>query len=455
MSEPIPREPWTELQELCRAGDSRRLTRFLEELSGTELALALSRVNQDDRRKVMTAIPSARAAEILEAIPPAQATGLVDDLHVEEAARIVGAMESANQADLLGDLAPAEAAAILFEMDPQDARAAKELLAYAPDTAGGLMKTEFLRFRTDSTIGGVLEDLRANGEAYSDYAIQYGYVVSESGKLLGVLRLRDILFAARGWRVDEAMIRDPLLVPAESGLENLEELFEEHAFVGLPVVDEDGRMLGVVERRAVREAREMQAGETLLKVSGIVGGEEIRSMPLRIRSMRRLSWLSANIVLNVIAASVIAFYEDTLRSVIALAVFLPIISDMSGCSGNQAVTVSIRELALGLVKPNEVRRVLGTELSLGAINGLVLGSFLGGIAFLWKGNPFLGLVVGGALMVNTIISVALGGSLPLLLKRMGRDPALSSAPILTTVTDLLGFLIVLSGATMLLSVVGE
>lgn len=173
-------------------------------------------------------------------------------------------------------------------------------------------------------------------------------------------------------------------------------------------------------------------------------------MPLLARSGRRLSWLSLNIVLNIVAASVIAIYQDTLAAAIALAVFLPMVSDMSGCSGNQAVAVSMRELSLGLVRPTELLRVLGKEASLGVINGLALGILLGAIAFLWKGSPFLGLVVGGALAVNTVVAVSLGGAIPLLLKRAKLDPALVSSPLLTTVTDMCGFFFVLSFASLVL-----
>ena len=150
------------------------------------------------------------------------------------------------------------------------------------------------------------------------------------------------------------------------------------------------------------------------------------------------------------AASVIAVFQDTLAQVIALAVFLPIISDMSGCSGSQAVAVSIRELTLGLVRPTEFLRVLFKELGLGMINGLALGLLIALVALTWKGNPWLGLVVGGALMVNTMVAVCLGGLIPLFLKRFNMDPALASGPILTTVTDMCGFFLVLSMATLLL-----
>jgi magnesium transporter len=168
------------------------------------------------------------------------------------------------------------------------------------------------------------------------------------------------------------------------------------------------------------------------------------------RSGRRLSWLSINIFLNVIAASVIAVYQDTLAAAITLAVFLPMVSDMSGCSGNQAVAVSMRELSLGLVRPGELLWVLAKEVKVGIINGLVLGLMLGAIAWLWQGNGWLGVVVGGALAANTLVSVSLGGLLPLLLKRIRLDPALVSSPLLTTVTDMCGFFFVLSFASAVL-----
>ncbi len=177
-------------------------------------------------------------------------------------------------------------------------------------------------------------------------------------------------------------------------------------------------------------------------------------MPVSLRSRRRLSWLSVNIVLNMVAASVIAAYQDTLAAVIALAVFLPIVSDMSGCSGNQAVAVSMRELTLGILRPADVLRVWLKEASVGLINGLVLGVLLGAAAWLWKGEVWLGLVVGAALALNTVIAVSIGGTVPLLLKGLRVDPALASGPVLTTITDMCGFFLVLSFASLALPRLG-
>jgi magnesium transporter len=275
-------------------------------------------------------------------------------------------------------------------------------------------------------------------------------VVSDSGRLIGVLRLRDLLMAPRSKTIKEIMIKEPLHVNSNMSLRDLRDFFQQHSFLGVPAVNDDGELVGVVRSASVRDAANRQNNQLFLKFAGIVGGEEYRTMSLFKRSSRRLSWLSINILLNIVAASVIALYQDTLEQAIVLAVFLPIISDMSGCSGNQAVAVSIRELTLGLVRPKELLRVLTKESAIGLVNGLVLGLLLGAAAFLWKGNPWLGLIVGGALAANTLLAVSFGGLVPLILRGLRTDPALASGPLLTTVTDMCGFFFVLSFASILL-----
>jgi magnesium transporter len=296
----------------------------------------------------------------------------------------------------------------------------------------------------------VLDDFRKNAALYADRDVQYTYVLSAGGALRGVLRLRDLVLSRRDRPVADLMIPDPVSVDVDAGLDVLGKVFEGSRFLGLPVVDGSGVMRGVVSRAAVNEAQAEHSTDDFLAASGIVGGEELRSMPMLTRCFRRLSWLTPNIGLNIIAASIIAMYESTIQSVIALAVFLPIISDMSGCSGNQAVAVSMRELTLGLIRPAEYMRVIWKEGILGLINGLVLGLLLGTLAVLWKGNIWLGVVIGGALAVNTLLSVLLGGLVPLLMKRLRVDPALASGPLLTTCTDMCGFLLVLTLATSLI-----
>ncbi|MBN1957165.1 MAG: magnesium transporter [Desulfuromonadales bacterium] len=443
-------KPWEELAIQINSEDPEQITEFLDSISPSDTALAISRLDSEQQNKLLTILAPEDAAAVIEDVSDTQGADLIEDLPPEQAAAILEELDSDHIADLLGELDEEDANAIIEQMDPEEAEEARQFLTYAADTAGGLMISEYLDFQAEQKVQDVLDDLQANREEYADYDVQYLYVTDENDRLQGVLRMRDLLFPSRTTKLSSLMISNPYKVNVDDSLEDLRNFFEEHNLFGVPVVDAEAKLLGIVLPEAVEEANQKQSTQQFLGLSGIVGGEEFRSMPLLARSGRRLSWLSLNIVLNIVAASVIAIYQDTLAAAIALAVFLPMVSDMSGCSGNQAVAVSMRELSLGLVRPTELLRVLGKEASLGVINGLALGILLGAIAFLWKGSPFLGLVVGGALAVNTVVAVSLGGAIPLLLKRVKLDPALVSSPLLTTVTDMCGFFFVLSFASLVL-----
>ena len=442
------------LSELIAAADTVELVNFIETLSPSETARGISRLTPEAQLRLFFLLSPEDAADVIEDIPETQAADLVEDMPSEQAAAIMKELSSDHLVDVLGEMNADVSQAILAKMDKEDAKEARMMLEYAPDCAGGLMISEFLVYKTDNTIQDVLDDLQANRSEYVAYHVQYFYVVDSEEKLAGVLRIHDLLFPANETLLSQVMISKPLSVSDKASLDELEVFFEEHHLFGAPVVDDGRRLVGVVLPQDIEEAVNKRKTKNFLRLSGIIGGEEFRTMPLLSRSGRRLSWLSMNIVLNIIAASVIAMYQDTLAAVITLAVFLPMVSDMSGCSGNQAAAVSMRELSLGLVRPKELLWVLVKEAKIGIINGLVLGLLLGGVASLWKGNPWLGVVVGGALAANTLVSVTLGGMLPLLLKRIKIDPALVSSPLLTTVTDMCGFFFVLSFATTVLPKLG-
>lgn len=441
---------WEELEQIVRDGGDAAA--FLESIPEGDRALVVSRLSEDARQSLLRSLDPEDAADLIEVLPEAQAKDAVEGIEPDRAAAIVHELWSDAAADLLQDVEPDRAEAILAELDPAEAAGVRALSRYPEDVAGGLMVKEYLAFPESATVSQVIDDLRQHAEEYADYDVQYAYVTEERrGRLIGVLRLRDLLLAPPGRPLADIMIRDPLSVRDTATLEELEDFFEAHAFFGVPVVDADGRLIGVVHRDDVEAALADRSEDALLKTQGIVGGEELRTMPLGQRCLRRLSWLTPNIGLNLISASVISLYQDTLEQVVALAVFLPIISDMSGCSGNQAVGVSMRELSLGLVKPGEAARVWLKELGVGIVNGLALGILVGLIAWVWKESPWLGAVVGGALAVNTVVAVSVGGVVPLLLKRIGIDPALASSPILTTVTDMCGFFLALLFASIALA----
>lgn len=439
------------LGELIEQRDAGGCSAWLDSNTGLAAVRGLSRLSDEQREELLRLLSPEDAAEVIDQLPESQALDAIEELEPETAARIIEELPSDYQADLIGELETEEAEAILCQLEREDADELRRLAAYEDDVVGGIMITEYLSYPETTTVGGVLEDLEKNAETYADYNIQYAYVVSDHERLVGVLPLRNLLLSPRGRPLTAVMRADPVCVGDLMPIRELGGVFTEHPFMGLPVVDVQQRLVGVVQRSDLASAMTEDADRTYRQSQGIIGGEELRSMPLHIRSYRRLMWLSLNIVLNVIAASVIAFYQETLEAVIALAVFLPIISDMSGCSGNQAVAVSMRELTLGVTRPIDLLRVLLKEASVGLINGFALGVLIAGVAYVWKGNPTLGIVVGAALMLNTLVAVLIGGAIPLILKGMRLDPALASGPILTTITDMCGFYFVLSFASLALS----
>lgn len=444
--------PWEELAGYLEASNAAGVSGILESLTVDERRFAMSRLTGEEQAGVVELLAPATAAELLEILPEAQAVGILEEISPEAAADIVEELPEGIGADFLREMHTAEIEAVLAELDdPEEADHLRERFAYAWDTAGGLMNESFAAFPEGATVGDVLTELGEHAERYGDMDVQYVYVVNGDGCLRGVLRLRDLVLTTRSRPVVEIMIANPVSVKVSDDFDRLRHIFAEKDYIGLPVVESSGVLVGVVTRQSVREATSDHQTEDYLHASGILGGEELRSMPMMARCRRRLAWLGPNILLNLIAASVIASYESTLESVIALAVFLPIVSDMSGCSGNQAVAVSIRELTLGLIRPHEYLRIVWKEGVLGVFNGIVLGCILGAMAALWKGNLWLGLVIGGSLALNTILSVLLGGCVPLVLKRLKIDPALAAGPILTTCTDMCGFFLVLNLASTVLA----
>jgi magnesium transporter len=444
-------QPCGDVAVLVEAGDSRGLSEVFRDLRSEDIPRVVTRLDPALRTRLVDLVEPDVASTIVRLVEDFQAAELMEGLAPERAAAIIQGLPSNDAADLLGHFDDARAAAVLAEVTPGLADTLRTLTAYPPNTAGGLMVTEYLAYPREARVSDVIQDLRENAPKYASYHVQYVYVLGMAGRLSSVVRVRDLLLSSPDTRLGSLTPIRPTKVNHLADLDTLREIFDRVPFVGLPVVDDEDVLKGVVRRLHLEEALADRTAGELRQAFGIVGGEEVRTMPALLRSRRRLSWLSVNIVLNVIAASVIVFFEETLAQVIALAVFLPIISDMSGCSGNQAVAVTLRELSLGLVRVSEVARVWAKELTVGVVNGFVLGLLIGTAAWLWKGDPLLGVVVGTAMAVNTLVAVSIGGVVPLALRRFGFDPALASGPILTTITDMCGFFLVLGLATLFLA----
>jgi magnesium transporter len=448
MSDIQPKDETVEkesLQVAVEAADDRQVADIVESNTSQEVLRQASLMKAAEREQLISILPPEAAAELIEEAPAGMAAHMIEGLDTDVAAKIMQELSSDTQADIVNDIKKRNAESILSAMDAETAEDVRKLSQYDPDTAGGLMERGAFTFLGDETVGAVLKRMIADDEEYERYRGQHPYIIDQTGRLVGVVSLRGLL------RNRRAVVLADIMAPAisvtpDTGQDELVTLFDENPFLGVPVVDEQGVLLGIVSRTELAEAVLEHAEQQSLSRQKI--GDELRSMPTLLRSRRRLAWLSSNIVLNIIAASVISAYEETLAAVIAIAVFLPMVSDMSGCSGNQAVGVSMRELALGLTRPVDLFHVLRKELSVGIINGIVLGILIGIVAWVWKDNAYLGLVIGLALSANTLIAVSIGGTVPLILKKFGIDPAVASGPLLTTVTDMAGFFLVLSLASL-------
>jgi magnesium transporter len=438
------------LTELVGKKQPREIARFLDSLAPPDLPIVVSRLDDGDRSEMLEVIDPDHAAGLILEMRELSPHEMLAQISPDAAAAILHILPSDVKTDLVAALKPRTAERILERLPQRERIDLRTMAGYEPDVAGGLTATEVLSYPESATVRHVVDDLRDNAPVYTHYDIQYIYVTTADGTLIGVLRIRDLLLSDADTLLRNLIVEDPVTVDHLMALDGLRDIFDRHRYLGLPVVA-DGRLLGVVRRSAVEEAAAQRTARQFRLVQGIIGGEELRTLPVAVRSGRRLAWLSANIVLNVIAASVIVLFEDTLTQLIALAAFLPIISDMSGCSGSQAVAVSMRELSLGVVQTREVFRVWLKEISVGLLNGAALGVLLGVVAWLWRGNAVLGVVVGAALAINTLVAVSIGGTVPLLLKGLGVDPALASGPILTTITDICGFFLALGFAALALS----
>jgi magnesium transporter len=443
--------------QVIDTGEAEHLAAFLHLLPPEDTTYTISHLDEDRRTRMLSLLSAGHsdlAADLMEHFVDEHAAEMIEQLAPSEAAAIVDEMDSDEQTDVLAELADEDAEAILEEMDPAEAADARERLQYEEDTAGGLMITEYLAYREDQDVDAVIADLRANADEYDEYEVRFAYLIDAAKKFVGVVTMRSLVMAPAGRKLIDLKIKKPKRVAVDAALEDLEGLFDRVDFSAVPVVDAEGRLVGVVQRAAVQEALSDSANEDLLMVAGIVAGEEFRSMPMVSRLLRRLVFLLPIMVLLLVSASVIHIFIDTVAKLPVLAMFLPVVAGLCGSGGNQAVGVSLREVSLGLIMPGDFMRVFIKEAVLSLVAGAVLGVLLLVIIWVWQQDFYLGLVVGGAVPIVIFIAKTVGGTVPLVLRSIGLDPAMASGPVVTTVVDLFSFFIVLLFATLLLSRIG-
>lgn len=434
------------MRELVRSANLTEFVRRARELEPPDLADVLDSLDDDERLAVVRVLPpdisgpalvempdETRAEETFAALDPAVAADIVEELEDDEAA------------DILGALDPEEQQRILTAVE--DRSEVERLLRYDEETAGGLMTTRLVVVPEAATAEEALEQIRNQTEEVEDF--YQVFVVDSAGRLVGVLPLRDLVVSPLQRPVREFMEGADLRVTPELDQEEVARLMARYNLPSVPVVDATGRLLGRVTFDDVADVVEAEATEDLLQFSGGSADEDIAAgWHVAVRS--RLPWLLVNLLTAFLAGGVVLFFQDTLMRMTVLAAIMPIIAGMGGNAGTQALAVTVRRLALGLVPRGRSLQVIGKEMVVGLVNGLAIGTVVAVVSGALGYTAMLGLVVFLAMVGNLFVAGFAGAFIPILLERLNIDPAVASSIFVTTFTDVCGFLLLLQLADRLI-----
>ncbi len=414
---------------------------YLEEylqLHPADLADRLQRLGKEEASSLLQELPPEKAAAALAELDEERLPELLRDFSPAQVAQFFKLVPPPKAVDMLQQLPAAKRRDTLAALPTQAAERVRALLRYPEDTAGGIMSNRFITLRDSMAVEQVRELLRGRAEEERTEDIAYLYVTDAQQRLMGIVSLRDLAFRRADRRMDEIMNRDVKFVRVDADQEALVRQFEHYHYLGLPVLDAEGKLVGVVKASDALEVASREATEDMQLMVGL-SGEEHALTPWPTSVRRRLPWLFINLATAFLAAAVVSLFEGTIAKWTVLAVFLPIVAGQGGNAGMQTLTVIIRDLALGELAPGEGYKALWKEIILGIVNGLATGIVVGLVGWWWKGSAILGLVVGVAMLLNLLAAAISGVVIPLGLKAFRMDPALASSIFLTTVTDVAGF----------------
>lgn len=439
----------TRVRSLLAAGNRSELVALLEDLHPADVADILERLALSGAVQVFGLLDPETAAEVLAEAENAPA--LVSRMADSAVAPVLDEMGADDVADLIAEVPAGRADRLLGLMEADEAGDVQELLEHAPDSAGGLMTTEFISLPSQLTVAAAIDAIRAKApDAEQPY---YIYVVDARGRLLGVLSLRELIIAPAGDTLAQHMETNVITVAPATDQEEAARLVGKYDLLALPVVDAHQCLLGIITVDDVIDVIQAEHTEDLSLFSGSGHGDVVVTGNAWTRTMRRLPWLVVCLFGDLLAGGVIHFFEGALQSLVALAYFIPVLMDMGGNVGTQSLAIMVRGLAIGQIDSRRILRLVFRELQVGALAGVITGTLVAVIASVWQGNPTLGLVVGIAMASTLTVAAAVGTTVPLVLSRLGVDPAIASGPFITTVIDVAGLVIYFRLAVALLGVI--
>ncbi len=406
--------------------DINKAVKVFEDTPKNDAAFILNKMSAKNCTQILARLQTSFAATLLEQHDPDSIISILTALPPSKAASLVLHFSQQTQEQLLPSFTGKLADNI------------RELYTYPEGSVGRFMSTDYLTFLQHEEAGDVIEKIRALAHNKSIPA-SYTYVVDDNGILLGVLNMRDLMLADPYQTLSSVMISNVFTLHCFIDRSEAAREMARRKYFAAPVVDSENRLLGVIKAENMLTGLKEDVTSQLQKMVG-AGGDERTFSPLLFALKKRLLWLNVNLATAFLAASVVAMFEDIIAKITILAVFLPVIAGQGGNAGAQSLAVVMRGLVMREIPRHRVRELIWKETCLGAINGVAIGTVTALIAWLWHGNPWFGLVIGLGMILNLVIAGMAGSSIPLLMKKLGIDPAQSSSIILTTVTDVMGFL---------------
>ncbi len=434
------------LFECLEDGDFGRVRSMLESFHPSEIADLLESLPGRHRRALWRLVDPAVEGDVLTEVQDAVRAGLLAAMQPQEVAQVTRGLDPDEAADILQDLPEERVDSVLLSMDAQNRERIASLLSYPEDTAGGLMDTDVVWVRADVTLDVVTRYLRQLGELpdHTDSLI----VVDRQNRYLGVLSLAEVLVNKSQDSVGEHM-SEGVGIPADMPAEEVARLFEQRDLISAPVLDERRKLLGRITIDDVVDVIQGLAEQSVRNMAGL--GEDDLFASVLSSTRRRAVWLGISLLSVFLAAWVIGRFEAAIEELVALAILMPIVAGLGGSAGSQALTISVRGLALGRISRQNACALVRKECAVGLLNGVLWAAVVGVVATLWFGNEGLGLVISLAMVINLVCAALAGSMIPLALKKFGIDPAIAGGVILTTVTDVIGFMTFLGLATIFLT----
>lgn len=435
------------VRELIRTATPDRILRMIGKSHPADIALLFKDLEAGEVRLLFDVLFSARrAAKTLKELPSDLLPDILALIEDEKVARVIARADPDDAVTFTDSLPEERREKVLALVDPDSRERVRQLISYPEGTVGRIMTTDYLALPPNTSAQGAIDKIRERGELETFF---YLYVVEGSGRLVGVVPIRNLVIAPQDRTLQEMMIADPIRAEVSMDQEEAARLVSKYELLALPIVDHEGRLLGIITVDDVIDIIDKETTEDMYKMAGLEEEDRVFS-PSKLSIQKRLPWTAVNLLTAMLAASVVGLFEATIEKAVALAIFMPVVAGMGGNCGIQTLTVVVRGMALGELEFSSAWRAVLKEVTVGITVGCVAGILVAIVAYLWKGKPMLGVVLALAMIINLFVAALAGTLIPLALKRVRLDPALGSGIFVTTFTDVFGFLSFLGLATLFL-----